>query len=251
MVYVQGISAIIPSLTRWLAPEVCVLCGSVCSRPANEPILDICEPCQAELPAVFRACRLCGEHLPDSAPSSMPGSASLCGQCMRRAPRFHATHCAYWYAYPIDHLVRALKYGNQLAYARVLGTLLALSLNKSGRHDWPDCIVPVPLAATRFCERGFNQAVEIAKFVSRHLAIPLATGALVRRRATREQAGLDKKARRRNLRGAFSLDAKLPKHVAVLDDVVTTGSTINEIARVLRRAGVQRIEVWAVARASK
>jgi ComF family protein len=175
-----------------------------------------------------------------------------CGACLRRTPRFDSTHCAYRYGYPVDHLVRALKYRDRLAYARVLGELLAQSLSTQRFDPWPQCVIPIPLAAARFRERGFNQAMEIGKQLVRRLKLPLSADALVRRRETREQAGLDRDERRRNVRGAFAL-LKAPQagHVAILDDVVTTGSTANEVARVLKRAKVERIEVWAVARASK
>jgi ComF family protein len=171
---------------------------------------------------------------------------------LRKPPRYEVTHCAYRYGYPIDHLVRALKYRDRLINARILGHLLAESLVATCRTDWPEALIPVPLAKTRFAERGFNQAIEIAKHVADKMQIPLRADLLERKRATREQAGLDRIGRGKNVRRAFALRAPLNlKHVAVVDDVVTTGSTVNEIARVLRRAGAQRVEVWAVARASR
>ncbi|HYM35511.1 MAG TPA: ComF family protein, partial [Steroidobacteraceae bacterium] len=110
-------------------------------------------------------------------------------------------------------------------------------------------IIPVPLAVERFRDRGFNQAIEIGRIIEMRLGIPLRPDLITRTRNTREQTGLDSKARRKNVRGAFAISAKLPaKHIAILDDVITTGSTANELARLLRRAGAKHIAVWAVAR---
>jgi ComF family protein len=113
-------------------------------------------------------------------------------------------------------------------------------------------MIPVPLAAQRFRERGYNQAIELALQIERHAGIAVRTDLMVRTRHTREQAGLDRRARRRNIKGAFSL--RMPPsatRVAIVDDVLTTGSTVNEMARVLKRAGIAHVEVWAVARAAK
>jgi ComF family protein len=156
------------------------------------------------------------------------------------------------YAYPLDHMIRGLKYGGAVAQGRVLGEIFSEYLGATPRDCWPQALLPVPLAARRFRDRGYNQAIVIAEFLQRHLSIPLHTNVLVRTRETLEQAGLDQRARRRNIRGAFALVRAVPAtHVAIVDDVVTTGSTVNEIARLLKRAGVNQVDVWAVARAGR
>jgi ComF family protein len=171
---------------------------------------------------------------------------------LRKPPRYDSTHCAYRYSYPIDHLVRAFKYHDRLTHARVLGDLLARSLARARTEPWPELLLPVPLAEHRFRERGFNQASELAAQLQNKLSIPLRADLLERKRVTREQAGLDRLGRRKNVRNAFALREPLNvKRIAIIDDVVTTGSTANEIARVLKRAGAEIIEVWAVARASR
>ena len=229
-------------LQRVLFPPTCVLCAA----PGQDGGFDLCADCASELPTNANACAQCGEQL--------AGTTELlvCGACLRKPPKYRSTHCAFRYSYPVDHLVRALKYHDRLTHARVLGELLARSLAITRSHPWPDVLLPVPLAESRFRERGFNQALEIAEQLERCLAIPLRADILERKRITREQAGLDRDGRRKNVRNAFALRATLnAKHVAIIDDVVTTGSTVNEIARVLKRAGAEHIEVWAVARASR
>ncbi|HEX2584277.1 MAG TPA: ComF family protein [Steroidobacteraceae bacterium] len=169
---------------------------------------------------------------------------------MRLPPRYQYSYCAFEYGYPIAEFVRKLKYGYSLSQAQVLGQLLAEYLHQHHHTTWPDCIVPVPLSTPRYHERGFNQAIELGRVLEKNLKIPLRTDLLERTRHTVEQAGLSRRERRKNLRNAFAVAGpKLPDHVAILDDVVTTGSTVNEIARTLKRAGVSTIEVWAVARA--
>jgi ComF family protein len=229
-------------LWSYLLPPVCVLCAG----PGSEAGFDLCAACARDLPINALACERCGEHLQSAGPNM------ICGSCLRRPPKFHAAHCAFQYGYPVDRLVRVLKYHGRIAYSRVLGSLLAQSLQADRIRRWPELMVPVPLAIARFRVRGFNQAIELGKQLERRLHIPMRADILIRQRATSEQAGLDRVARRKNVRGAFALLGPLPaKHIAIVDDVVTTGSTANEIAGVLRRAGADRVEVWAVARAAR
>ncbi len=224
---------------RYLFPPTCVLC----TAHGQPPCLDLCLGCCGDLPTNEHACQRCAEPLHSSA------NGALCGACLRRPPRYVASYCAYRYGFPIDHLVRGLKYRQQLANARVLGELTARHLRRVHAEPWPQCIIPVPLAEARFRERGFNQAIEIGRELQTQLAIPLQTDLIARIRDTPEQAGLDRKQRRKNLRNAFKPLKPLDvQRVAILDDVVTTGSTVNELARVLLRAGVEHVEVWAVTR---
>jgi ComF family protein len=197
----------------------------------------------------LHACASCAEPL-----SGPPHANALrCGACLRKPPRFDLALCPYLYSYPLDHLVRGLKYQGHVAYGRILGQMLAREIVGRGSHPpLPQLMIPVPLAAQRFRERGYNQAIELALQIERHAGIALRTDLMVRTRNTREQAGLDRRARRRNIKGAFSL--RMPPsatRVAIVDDVLTTGSTVNEMARVLKRAGIAHVEVWAVARAAK
>lgn len=227
-------------LGRTLLPASCILCSA-----QGQEDLDLCDRCHADLLRNHYSCSVCAEPL-----DAIVGA--LCGACIRRRPRFRSTHCAYRYDYPLAHVIRAYKYQSRIAYSRVLGELLARSLAANRSAAWPQLLLPVPLGRARFAERGFNQAMEIAKHVAARLSIPIRTDILKRCRETAEQAGLERAGRRRNVRNAFTLVQPLETvHVAVIDDVVTTGSTVSEIARVLRRAGVNHIEIWALARASR
>ena len=202
-----------------LFPPRCTLCGF----PGASLDLDLCEVCREDLPW---------------APSA--GDDLL---------------AALHYEHPVDELVRRLKYQGVIAHARMLGVLLAQSVHERG-GELPKLLVPVPLHAKRWRERGFNQAASIARYAGHLLAIPVARHAAMRVRDTPSQTALDVAARRRNVRGAFGFRAGRPParlldagHVAIVDDVITTGSTVNELRRVLLAAGVRRAQVWAVAQA--
>ena len=184
--------------------------------------------------------------------------AARCGECLKNEPPFDSAFAPYLYGHPFDLLMTRLKFGRSLAAGRVLAELWILALREALRTghlaSLPDAIVPVPLHSARLRERGYNQALELAKPLAREFGIALLPDLLRRTRSTAAQANLDAVSRRKNLRRAFVADAALlspraPAHVALLDDVMTTGTTLRECARTLKRAGVERVEVWALARA--
>lgn len=226
---------------RWLEsllwPAACLLCGR-----SGAGAIDLCSDCVADLPRNDAACVVCAEQLP-------PGSdARACGECLRDPPPFVSSFVPYRYAYPLDHLVRGLKFRNELACGRVLGELFSRCVLARG-ESLPEAIVPVPLAPRRYRQRGYNQASELALAIQRCTGVAVKADVVVRQRETAEQAGLDRRARRKNLRGAFTAVAPLrARSVAILDDVVTTGSTVRELAAVLLQTGVEQVEVWAIAR---
>lgn len=222
-------------LHAWLLPWRCLLCGDT-----GVPGLDLCGPCAGELPRNATCCARCA--LP------LPGPAALCGACQRRPPPWDSAWAPFRYGWPLDRLEARYKFGRELAAGR---TLAALWQRATPPADLPALIVPVPLHRTRLRQRGYNQALELARPLGRALGVPVRHDVLLRQRATVAQTELDAPARRRNVRGAFALreGVRLPAHVTLLDDVMTTGATLAECARLLRRAGVARVQVWALARA--
>ena len=220
-----------------LLPPRCVLCA----QPS--PSICICPACRQDLPWTGPHCQQCGLPLPNESDDS-------CGQCVQKAPPFHLTICPLRYEFPVDRLVQALKFKRQLAEGRVLSHLLCEYVIQHG-SDLPGILIPVPLHRLRLIRRGFNQAYELGSYASRVLGIPLQTSGLRRRRNTAAQSGLSRKQRRRNVRGAFYWqDRNRPgDHVALLDDVMTTGTTVSECARVLKKAGARRVDIWVTARA--
>ena len=152
------------------------------------------------------------------------------------------------YEFPVDAVLKALKFGRRLHYGPALGHLLVRSLDRLPADV--DALLPVPLHWGRQAWRGFNQATELCKPVAKAAGLPV-IGGVVRRRSTPPQSGLAASKRRRNLRGVFVV-RKLPgyRHVIIVDDVITTGATVRELALTLRRSGVKRVSALAVARAS-
>ncbi len=241
-------------LQSFFLPARCLLCGA----RGQGRTLDICAACEADLPRNARCCLRCADTLPEAPPElpllPQPStlSAAICGRCTARPPHFDRAVVPYRYAYPIDRLVQRLKYEGALPFGRVLGMLLAAAVRSRAREDQPQALLPVPLHIARHRERGFNQACELARPVSRLLRIPVDDRLCRRMRNTADQTGLLAGQRRKNLRRAFAVVRPSPWiHVALIDDVVTTGSTTGELARALKRAGAERVEVWAVARATR
>ena len=218
-----------------LFPWRCLLCGG----PGADGI-DLCAPCAREMPRNRHACARCA--LP------LPVGTALCGQCQRRLPPWDAAWAPFRYGWPLDRLETRFKFGADLAAGRVLAELWRREPPPAGR---PALIVPVPLHRGRLRRRGYNQALELARPLAAALGAPLRHDLLERVRGTSAQTELDRDARARNVRGAFrARGGVMPGHVVLLDDVMTTGATLAECARVLRRAGAGRVEVWALARAA-
>lgn len=147
-------------------------------------------------------------------------------------------------------MIKSLKYKHKYFYAELLGKIILESIY-SGNSPLPECIIPVPLHALRLLKRGFNHSELIGRYLADHLHIPLEVHCCKRIKNTQQQSDLSVKQRRKNIAGAFSVQSPLNfQHIAIVDDVVTTGSTVNELARTLKLAGVSRVEVWACARAT-
>jgi len=207
----------------------CLLCGA-----ESGPEL-LCAACIGELPALPESCPQCA--LPSRA-------AAVCGSCINRSPHFDATLALWRYEFPCDGLVQALKYGAQLALAGFFARSLA-----SRPLPEVDVVLPMPLHAKRLAERGFNQALEIARGLARYRGTPIEPRGVLRVKNTPPQTELPYEDRAKNVRGAFLCELDLSgASVAVLDDVMTTGATLNELARVLKRAGARRVENFVIAR---
>ena len=227
--------------SRVVWPFRCVLCQRL-ARGSR----DLCELCAQDLVLNADCCRQCAQPLGEGSDREQ-----LCGACVRAPPRFDCSFVPYRYAYPLDRMIQQLKYRNELSVGRVFAHCFAEQL-AAVRVALPDVLIPVPLGARRFRGRGFNQAIELARHLSKLTGVEVRTDLVVRVRETAEQAALPRDERRKNVRGAFALLQPLSYvHVAILDDVVTTGSTVNEIAKLLRQAGAEQIQVWAIARAGK
>lgn len=219
-----------------LLPQDCQLCGA----PSIDALL--CGPCDRSLP------RLPPLHCPRCAMPSPSGQ--VCGRCIKRSPNYDATHAALLYEFPADRLVHGLKFRHRLPVAAFLARKLAETVGSRAKPGASiDLVIPMPLHRQRLALRGFNQSVEIGRRVAHELAIPFSFEAAERLRDTPSQADLSLARRRANVRGAFACSASLSgKAVAIVDDVMTSGASLDALAGAARRAGAVHVENWVVAR---
>ncbi len=222
-------------LGRTLYPSHCLLCDAPGARG-----LDLCAPCAAELPRNAPCCARCAAPLAHAAP--------VCGRCLRWVPPWERAWAPFRYQPPLDYLLQRFKFDGRLEHGALLGELMALALPSTPAGAAPRLLVPVPLHPQRLRQRGFNQAVVLGRELARRATLPLRPDVLARVRRTPPQVALDARARRVNLRGAFALAQPVRgQRVVLLDDVITTGATLGEAARVLLRGGAASVEVWALA----
>jgi ComF family protein len=248
-------------MNKWLnivqfavLPPVCILCGDrgsylrTYSQKTNfNKGLDLCSHCRDELPTHNTACARCAETLTKPI-GSTPNFEALCGRCQTQPPAFDRCQAMLSYHAPANHLLQELKFNGRLEMARVLGELMASWLETIIDHR-PDSLIPMPLHKDRLRERGFNQAVELARPIARHLGLSMELNNCVRLKTTAPQSDLSRKERIKNVKGAFEVLEPVSGHVVIIDDVMTTGSTVHEFAKTLLHAGAASVDVWVCARA--
>jgi ComF family protein len=221
-------------MVRRAFPDCCVLCG-------GEAFGHFCFGCRVDLPRIPNPCARCGQ------PAGVPVARHIhCAACQLRPPPFRRARSALLYAFPVDTALKSLKFGHALYYVPAFAELLLAEFLLGFRHT--DALVPVPLHHWRYATRGFNQAIELCKPLSRWAGLPIVRN--VRRiRRTPPQSGLDALSRRRNLKDAFAVRGTFsPRHPLIVDDVMTTGETCRQLARTLLEAGAVTVDVLTVAR---
>ncbi len=216
--------------------QSCLLCGN-----ESDNGLGLCSGCIYDLPLNRTSCPVCA--LPTA-------NASACASCLNnKKPLFNKSVALFRYQYPVNLIIQNMKFNSDLVAAKCLGQLLARKILEKG-GTMPECIVPIPLHPSRLRQRGYNQALEIARPVSRVLGLPIDLKICKRHRRTKSQTALTEKQRKQNVRNAFSMTGKsYYRHIAIVDDVMTTGSTIIELAKLLAGAGTIKIDIWVCARA--
>lgn len=229
---------------NWLKnKQTCLLCDE-----SADAMLAICTSCEAELPWLGGHCLVCA--LP------LPAQGLICGACLQRPPSFQRVEAPWRYAFPIDSLINRFKHQAKWPLGRLLAELLSQHLQHAFDEGLsrPDLLLPVPLADKRQRQRGFNQAGMLAQWLSARLHLPLQPHWLLRLLDTPAQQQLDAASRKRNLRRAFALapDSQVTGlHLALVDDVLTTGATAESLARLLKEAGAARVDVYCLARTPK
>lgn len=230
----QPLRLALKQLQRRLLPGSCLLCG------ADSGEILLCPDCTGELPQLpDNICPQCSEQTTHG---------ERCGACLKDPPAFERSFACFRYEFPVDRIIHAFKYGHQLAVADWAAQIITHRLTN---HNY-DLLIPLPLHADRLRERGFNQSVEIARRIARKTGQSLNIESLARHRATPPQAELPMKERSRNVRGAFECQHDLSgKRILLIDDVMTTGATLCEAARVIKLHSATQIDVAVLARTLK
>lgn len=226
---------------RHFWPPTCMACGLAGDVASGR---DLCAACHLALPWNRHACRRCALPLPAA------DAGGLCGGCLTTASLLERVTASFAYAAPLDRLLPMFKFHQSMAAGRLLSGLMAETLSGAASRSPNAVLVPIPLHRRRLRQRGYDQALELARPLAGRLGLPLAAGLLIRPKATGAQSRLDKSARQRNLSGAFVVNPRcvIPPHVILIDDVMTTGATLEAAAQALRVAGVGRVEAWVCAR---
>ena len=219
----------------------------LCDEPA-EAEMPICVACEAEMPWLGEHCQTCALPLPEA--------GLTCDGCLLEPPAYEQVAVPWRYDFPVDSLITRFKHNAKWPFGHLLADVLSQYLQHRFDEDLPrpDALLPVPLAAKRLRQRGFNQAAMLARWLSRQLDLPCEENVVHRIQDTSAQQDLDAKARKRNLRNAFALtsDANVKgRHLALVDDVLTTGATAQALARLLMNAGAARVDVYCLARTPK
>ena len=238
---------IVSRVYNWLQNNLPVETHCLLCRGKTAWKTPICEQCFDVFPAPIHPCHYCGLEVQDEA-------LSLCSACMITSPEYDLCLAAYLYEYPIRQVVQAIKYQKRLEMIRPMMKQLTHSLQDYYLDTpWPEVMIPIPLHNRRLRQRGYDQTLLMAKELRRQLpdTAPTRVDAqlLIRTKATAAQQGLDAKARRKNIRRAFTINSKATyRHIALIDDVVTTGETVSEAARMFKKSGVEKVDVWTLAR---
>ncbi len=224
------------SFTHWLFPQSCFLCGDISTQV-------VCTACLADLPYQNAACIYCAKPL-----KSEKTNSEICYQCRKELPPYTHTQALFSYTYPVSTLIPAAKFQQNLAVLNLLGYLMAQFMILEPR---PDVLIPVPLHPKRVRQRGYNQSLELAKCITKETGIPLDNKACKRIKNTAPQTSLTSSQQRQdNVKCAFQIINIKPhwQHIILIDDVMTTGSTVKELALEFKKAGAKRVDVWCCAR---
>ena len=219
---------------RLRLPAICALCNQY--HPGS---LAVCRPCHSYLTPIAPACYHCASSLPDD-------GFLICGQCCKQKPAIDNLIAACQYEEPLRGLLHEFKYHEGLYLGSFLANLILDALPPN--LDKTQCLIPIPMHPKRLRQRGFNQSAELTKQLSRTLSIPYSLYDCMKTTNTAPQASLNAEQRRKNLTHAFNSNPLPYEHVTLIDDLVTTGSTINELAKILKKNGVSRVDAWCCAR---
>lgn len=207
---------------------------------------DLCQSCVDSLVLNKNCCQRCATPMSHTIQQDI----ILCGNCLSHHYHYDRVYSPYLYSEEISYLIRKFKYQKKIHYANVLSELFIQQTELVNDFQFPQAIIPVPMHQKRLRQRGFNQALELSRSLASRYQLPLLYSCLIRNRYTSLQAGLIATERQKNVHQAFAMKKPIPyEHIALVDDVMTTGSTVNEAAKILKLNGIARVDIWTIARA--
>lgn len=230
-------------------PTDCYLCGCQTVAAQSQAAI-ICTDCHQQLPLTISACKTCGLPLHLTTRNHNNGETAVCGECLKNSPPYNRTISAFHYEAPISEFITQLKFSSQFQLLPLLCDYLTEKIaNSYDSFELPNAIIPVPLHSKKLLERGFNQSQLIADRIAKILNLKTISKGVKKIKMTSAQSGLDAVERKGNLKNSFQIECELPEHIAIIDDVVTTGMTVAELSKQARLIGAKKIDIWCLARA--
>lgn len=237
-----------PRVNYRLIFDRCIFCLSTCSSKPQYPVsapqasINICPGCLKDLPWLDQKCGRCALPLPEEAHSL------ICGQCLAHPPTYHKADALFYYRFPIDHVISRIKYQRTTYFIGAMANLMAKFLRFPNSIE---ALIPIPMHKHKQFRRGFNQAELLAQRLSQLTGIPTDTNILVKTTSTPPQMGLSRKERLKNQRGSLICKKNTYQHVVLIDDVLTTGATMETASEALTKTGISTIDVMVIARTDK
>jgi len=224
-----------------IIPRHCLFC-----LQKTQNAFDLCAACIADLSINNHCCQRCALPLEHDSGQMI----YMCGHCLSHRYYYDQVISPFGYVDDMAYLIKKLKYHQKIHYADLLAKLFIAQVKTMHNFQLPQIIMPIPMHQQRLKHRGYNQALELARIFSSYYQLPLNFSALIRSRYTHFQAEMSGSKRQQNVKNAFIIKKEIQyTHIALIDDVMTTGSTVNEVAKVLKQVGVKKVDIWTIARA--
>ena len=240
-------------LLDFLYPSQCQLCD--CRETLQQTGFQynyLCEPCYNDIQHNSDACALCAIPLNTASINTSQSSANICGHCTKSPPLYDTSWSPFIYAQPLEWRIQELTFNAKLHFASLLSSLMMDNFPPHLIINKPDIIIPMPLHPQRLKQRGFNQSHLLVKPIAKHLNLSIDIKSSLRIRDTEHQTGKNARQRKQNIKNAFTFNNKKNyQHAVIFDDVITTGSSVSELTKTLKQAGIKRVDVWCLARAEK
>lgn len=239
-------NSVFDSLLSHIGKIIYPNCCHNCHKETIQEDKGLCQECRYKLKLIINPCKICGEELTNISTEKL-----VCGKCQTTIRYYDNVFAPFRYSDPLDKLIHNMKFANKISNCTLVAELLYEQIILQ-RIERPDCLIPAPINPKQFLHRGFNQSIEISNRLGKLLDIPVKSDLIIKNDNTERQSHLSFSQRQQNLKGTFSLNRQIEaQHIAIVDDVITTTATVNEIAKIAKNNGVNTVQAWACARSIK